>query len=108
MKTYEIKSIELSEYPGMSRGYVVVTRAVYNDHTGENKFEETLVPAIEVGKRFYYDSNVVVDNGPVTEEIFFLDGIITCSRILGKREDFLRLWHAPERFDKKQVIVLDR
>ena len=108
MITKEIKNIELSEYPGMSKGYIVVTSAVYDDNTGRNEFESVLVPAIEVGKRFYYDSNVVVDNGPVTEEIFFLNGIITCSRILGKREDFLRLWHPPERFDQKQVIVLDR
>lgn len=108
MKTYEIKSIEISQYPGMSKGYITVDRHVYDDETGSSKLESVTVPAIEVGKRFYYDSNVVVDNGPVVEEIFFNDGVIACSRILGKREAFLKLWHAPERFDKKQIIVLDR
>lgn len=104
----QIKSIELSQYPGMSKGYITVTSQVTNTITGENKFNVVTVPAIEAGKRFYYNESIVTINGNDTEEFFLKNGAIVASRILGKAKDFIKLWHRPEQFSSLQIVVLDR
>ena len=104
----QIKAIELSQYPGMSKGYITVTSQVTNDVTGSNVFKTVTVPAIEVGKRFHYNFSIVTKNGNVTEEFFFLNDALVASRILGSADNFIKLWHAPKHFEEIQIIVLDR
>jgi len=47
-----IRSTELAQYPGMSKGYITVTSQVTDTITGKNEFRVVTVPAIEVGERF--------------------------------------------------------
>lgn len=103
-----IRSTELAQYPGMSKGYITVTSQVTDTVTGKNDFKTVTVPAIEIGKRFEYNSTIVVINGSVTEEFFFMNNAIVASRILGKAEDFINLWHKPEQFETTHIIVLER
>jgi len=103
-----IRSTELSQYPGMSKGYITVTSQVTNTTTGENKFRTVTVPAIEVGHRFEYNETIVTINGNETEEFFLRNGAIVASRILGQAKDFIKLWHRPQTFNTVQTIVLDR
>ena len=104
----EIRDVELSQYPGMSKGYVTVTSQVTNTKTGENRFDVVTVPAIEIGRRFKYNKTFVTVNGDDTEEFFLMDNSIVASRIIGKAENFKYLWHAPEKSDVVQIVVFDR
>jgi hypothetical protein len=108
MTINEIRNIELSKYPGMSKGYVTITSQVTDTKTGENRFDVVTVPAIEIGRRFEYNKTFITVNGDVTEEYFYMNNNLVASRILGKAKDFANLWHAPKQFDTTQIVVLDR
>lgn len=48
MLTKEIRWIEPSTYPGMSKGYSIIFLLETNDETGENRFQGYVTPVLQV------------------------------------------------------------